>query len=320
MVYFINVLRALACCIITNSHYTGVYPLDFIANGGLAGNALFCAVSGYCLYNIRSRFPQWYGKRLIRCYLPVWIITAVYMLLGCFTTQEQSALSSFLFPTRYHFVASIILLYIPFFVVMKVKVLREHLPWVLGGLGAVAAVYYVLFFDKSHWHVEDVRGFMERCTLFAAMLMGAWFRQNDGKYRNKLCKWFILLAPLMFGVYLGGNFLFSKKASLAMFQIISPLCRLVLVYCVFRLFMGLDGALQKLPKAVRRCIDFLAAMTLEVYLVQGEIIDWLRPKFGFPVNWLVLTATILLAGLALHWVCEGIMKLFEILFRKPKTP
>ena len=80
----------------------------------------------------------------------------------------------------------------------------------------------------------------------------------------------------------------------------------------------MDSSLQKLPKAVRRAIDFLAAMTLEVYLVQGEIIDWLRPKLGFPVNWLVLTAAILVAGLALHWACEGMMKFWEFCFQKCK--
>lgn len=314
MVYFITVLRALASCIITNSHYTGVYPFDFIANGGLAGNAIFCAVSGYCLYNIRSSFPKWYGKRLIRCYLPVWVITGAYMLLGFFTTARQGILSSFFYPTRYHFIASIIMLYIPFFIVMKCKPLREHLPRLILGLAAAVLVYYILFFDKSYWHVEDVRGIPERLTLFVSMLLGAWFRQNDDKYRNKLCRWHFLLVPFFFGAYLGMNYIFSKKPSLAVFQICSPVCKLLFVYFTLRLFAGLDCSLQKLPKAVRRCIDFLVAMTLEIYLVQGEIIPRIRPLFGFPLNWFALTASILVAALALHLVCEGIMKLSSFLF------
>ena len=56
MIFFITFLRAFAACIITNSHYTGVYPLEIIANGGLIGNVLFFAVSGYCLANIKTNF------------------------------------------------------------------------------------------------------------------------------------------------------------------------------------------------------------------------------------------------------------------------
>ena len=39
--YFITLLRALATIIITNAHYTGIYPSDIIANGGLLGDVLF---------------------------------------------------------------------------------------------------------------------------------------------------------------------------------------------------------------------------------------------------------------------------------------
>lgn len=32
MVFFITVLRALATCLITNAHYTGIYPTDLIGH------------------------------------------------------------------------------------------------------------------------------------------------------------------------------------------------------------------------------------------------------------------------------------------------
>ena len=41
MFHFIVLIRALAAMIITNAHYTGVYPTDLIANGGLLGDVLF---------------------------------------------------------------------------------------------------------------------------------------------------------------------------------------------------------------------------------------------------------------------------------------
>lgn len=309
MVYFITVLRALATCIITNSHYNGVYPLDFIANGGLVGNVIFCGVSGYCLYNIRQNFPKWYAKRLVRCYIPVWLITAVYVLAGFFTSEEQGLLSSFLYPTRYHFISSIVLLYIPFYLVMKIKPLRTHLSAVIWVISGLTLIYYVFFFDKSYYHVEEVRGLIYRTVLFLGMLLGAWLRQNDGALRNKLCKWHLLIVPVLFGVYLILGFVFTKKPQLCHLQIINSVITVVLVYFILRLFAGLDSFFEKLPLALRRCIDFLAMLTLEIYLVQGELIERIRLLFGFPLNWVALTVSILLAAFVLHLLSEGIMKL-----------
>ena len=82
MIFFITVLRALAACLITNAHYTGIYPIEIIANGGLIGDVLFFAVSGYCLYNVKYElspkgFALWYGKRLWRVYPPVILMTFI---------------------------------------------------------------------------------------------------------------------------------------------------------------------------------------------------------------------------------------------------
>ena len=58
MVLYITLLRALSAMIITNAHYTGIYPTDLIANGGLLGDVIFFAVSGFCLANIRLNFGR----------------------------------------------------------------------------------------------------------------------------------------------------------------------------------------------------------------------------------------------------------------------
>ena len=106
MIFFISVLRAFAAMIITNSHYTGVYPHDIIANGGLYGDVIFFAVSGFCLVNIKQKFKLWYPKRILRCYIATIIITAVYMLVGLYPPPGgvQSWIYWFIYPTKYHFV------------------------------------------------------------------------------------------------------------------------------------------------------------------------------------------------------------------------
>lgn len=87
MIFFVTVLRALAACIITNAHYTGVYPTDLIANGGLLGDVMFFAVSGFCFAKVKEPFPKWYFKRLVRILPVVWLITAIYGIVGLFEIE-----------------------------------------------------------------------------------------------------------------------------------------------------------------------------------------------------------------------------------------
>ena len=61
MYSFIELLRALAVLLITNSHFDGVYPWD-ISWGGCPGVAIFCLISGFLLVNGGSDhnfFPWW---------------------------------------------------------------------------------------------------------------------------------------------------------------------------------------------------------------------------------------------------------------------
>ena len=70
MYQFAVLLRALACILITNSHMESVYPNKIFANGGLLGDVLFFALSGFLLYaKEQPVFFKWYYKRLKREYI-----------------------------------------------------------------------------------------------------------------------------------------------------------------------------------------------------------------------------------------------------------
>lgn len=122
MYMFIILLRAIAACLITNSHYTNVYPISALASGGLLGDVIFFAVSGFCLANINSNFFVWMKKRIIRIYPSVWIISIIFILLGYYCVNADNNLFFWLvYPTYYHFVASISILYIPYYFVAKMN-------------------------------------------------------------------------------------------------------------------------------------------------------------------------------------------------------
>ena len=104
---------------------------------------IFFAVSGYCLTNVKKSFPSWYGKRVLRCYTPVVIMTAIYMILGFYSLSDHNGFWWYVYPTYYHFVASIIVLYIPFYLIMKVDFLKKNIPWIMVFVGVVYGVVYL---------------------------------------------------------------------------------------------------------------------------------------------------------------------------------
>lgn len=308
MIFFITFLRALAACFITNAHYTGIYPTDLIANGGLFGDVLFFAVSGYCLYNVKMSFPRWYGKRIYRIYPPVLIMTLVYVLLGAYSFTDHNAIWWFIYPTYYHFVASIIVLYIPFYFCMKIDWLKNHLLVVMGVIAVAWILIYLTIYDRSYYHIDTVREPMIRFLFMESMLLGAWFKQNDQKIRNKFKIWYPFATLGMFMVYFASKLLFSRSAGMSHLQILNQVVIFTLLVLMFLTFAGLDSKLERLPSLTKKVIGFISSITLEIYLVQYVLIDVLRPIHHFPLNWIVLTAAILAAAFILHKVCEVMYK------------
>ena len=309
MIFFITVLRALAACIITNSHYVGVYPTDLIANGGLFGDVIFFAVSGFCLTNVKTSFPKWYSKRLVRVFPAVLIISVIYVLLGIQAMDFSliGVLKNFLYPTNYHFVASIIVLYIPFYIVMKIHKLRENIPAVAGVTALVWVLIYIVVYDKSYYHIDTVREPMIRFLFFFAMLLGAYFKDNMGKYRNKksIVSWILL--PVLFVGYFASKLIFSRVDSIASLQIVNQIILFALLTVTFRCFMSIDSWLENLPKWIKAVITFISGITLEIYLVQIGIISRLN-FWPFPLNWLLITSVIVVLAFILNKISSLIQK------------
>lgn len=316
MIIFITVLRALAACFITNAHYEGVYPTDLIANGGLIGDVLFFAVSGYCLYNIKLPFLKWYGKRIYRIYIPVLLMTAVYVILGQYSLTENNAVWWFVYPTYYHFVASIIVLYVPYYICVSLKKLREHLPSIMLVIGVVYVLVYLTFYDKSYYHIDTVREPMIRFLFMESMLLGAWFRQNDKKFRNSFKLWYPLATFVTFVLYFGSKLVFSRKSDLSDFQIVNQFAIYALLFFMFLTFAGLDAKLEKMPALLKNIVQFLSSITLEIYLVQYVLIRVIRPIGRFPLNWICITSSIIISAFILHKCCDLIYKGIELSVKK----
>ena len=318
---FITLMRAFAAIIITNAHYTGIYPWDIIANGGLLGDVIFFSVSGFCLASPKTSFKQWYPKRLWRIYAVVWIATLAYVLLGAWAINDAvEVLKWFIHPTKYHFIASITLLYIPLYFVAKyVELNKKNYTLAALGLLAVQLVLYFCVYDKSYYHIDNVRQPMIEFLFFQSMLLGLYFRRqctngllSEPGRIGKMLLWSGLIVMVI--VYFASKLLFVKVGSLAEWQLLNQIVLFICLFFLFSCTYTLEGKLWKISDSrIWKIVVFLSDHTLEIYCVQYVIIAWVRNMgLSFPINWLVLTTTILLAATALRWVSQKVIKLVNI--------
>ena len=318
MLYCVYLLRILGAILITNCHYEEIYPVSVFANGGLLGDVLFFAVSGFCLYPIRKSFLQWYGRRLKRIYPLVWIITAVYLLLGFYQAGSfLGFVKLLLYPTYYHFVASILLLYLMYYVIAKL-LQRHEQDWsrwfgmILAALAAVYAAFYLTVYDRSYYHIDVVREPMIEFLYFFAMMSGMYFRRYQDRYVGRTSVWSWIFAAVLFVAYFASKLAFARGVMSSIFQPMNQVLLLLLLLCLFRGMIGLEDKLAKAPEKLRSCLKFLASFAFEIYLVQYALIP--RLNVGpFPVNFLLVSGGIFVSALVLHIVHEkmvaGIEKL-----------
>ncbi len=272
----------------------------------MLGDVIFFSVSGFCLVHIRPPFPKWYGKRLLRVFPATIICTVIGLLVGSWEINSfLEAVKVFLFPTNYHFVGSIVLLYIVYYCIMRTEKLRNHLPAVIAVVAALQLITYLFFYDRSYYHIDTVREPMIRFLFLEAMLIGAQFRYKDAVCRNKKIWFPLVLTVVFFVLYFASKMFFVKTESYAYLQILNQYILLMLLICVFQMMASLDSLLCKLPKAVKRVIEFISSITLEIYLVQIILISIVKSYVTvFPLNWFALTGSILLCAWILHLVVD----------------
>ena len=306
---FIYLLRILAAILITNSHYENIYPLSVIANGGLLGDVIFFAVSGYCLFPVKHAFPKWYGRRLWRIYPAVWIITAVYLLLGFYEANTvRGYVKLLLYPTYYHFVASILVLYIVYYIAASIlqkwpEYFERNFVIILSVLILAYAVIYGFVYDRSYYHIDNVREPMIEFLYFFAMLAGLWFRKHKEQYLGSRKRWPWLASIVLFGAYFASKMAFSRGRISSGFQFLNQLVLILLLICLLRGFIGLEEVLHRMPGRVHAAMVYAAGFAFEIYLVQYALIP--RLNVGpFPVNFVIVSAAIILSAWVLHLVSD----------------
>jgi len=202
-------------------------------------------------------------------------------------------------------------LYIPYYWVMKIDFLKRNIGSVMVAVALLYVVVYAFFYDRTYYHIDNVREPMIRFLFFECMLLGAWFKQNDHKFRNRHSLSALLGTAICFGAYFVCKLALSKFPSISELQIIIQVILFVFLFFIFRTFSGYDDILERMPAILKSIITFIAGITLEIYIVQYVLIDLFRNIAVFPLNWIIITASIILAAVVLHYIVEATSSIFN---------
>ncbi len=305
---FIVFCRVIATILITNTHFNDIYPNENLAVGGLIGDMLFFVISGFCLADLHNEsFGHWYYKRIIRILPSVWIFSLIYLCVGDLRINSFYGLfSMFIYPTIYHFVGSIMLLYIPFYFIMKYDKLKQNIPLLLCILTFAWLLCYFLFFDKS-LRLDIAQHQITKFPYFFCMLFGAYMRENKEKFVDTpphLLKW--LAVPTSAILYFAGK-LVINHFSLDIWQFII----IIFVVCVaLAIAIAMAGAESSFASKDRilKPAKVIAPLTLDIYVVQVFIIKRVS-SLAFPLNFAVATVLIFVVAWCLNKVSKGIVSL-----------
>ena len=311
MQVFINYLRAIATVLITNSHYSKIWPISALASGGLLGNILFFAASGFCLFNIKENFVKWYGKRILRIYPVMIAFTLLTVCIGDYPLRSWThARHLFLFPTNYTFIVWLMLAYIAFYIVAWVSKKYDRCTEISLSIVVVAwLVVYFVWIDKSVYCIDNVEKPFILFLYFASMLMGALFKKHKQRF-SKVKQADIVFLFVSIIVYFGSKVIFSKVQKVVFWQILNQFTILIVLYFTFVVFLGLEERLKRLPSWVNCIVEYLAKITLHIYIVQFVLIRRLEGLM-FPLNFVLTTLAILAAASVLylveHYIRKGVL-------------
>lgn len=314
---FITAMRVVATVLITNTHLGGIWPIPQLAVGGLIGDLLFFVVSGFCLVNsAENGFFKYMQKRILRIYPTIILVTLVYFFVGRTTISgwvgREGVLGRFIYPTSFHFVESIVLLYICLYPCIRFNYMKKHIPAVMTVVLIGFLIAYILT-DRTV-KLDEATHFLIKFLFFEAMLFGVHTRQNMDKMMNPILNWVMFLGSVV--VYFVSKMFISEK-NFCDLQILIFFA----IFCVgataIRAFASIEYLCAKLPKGVKKIIKFVAELTLEIYVVQTTLISivvsW---KLPFIVRFPLIVTFILGAALICNRASKYLMKFLGSLASK----
>lgn len=318
--YFYNevtLLKVAAILFITWFHFKWFVPesLSPIFIGGAIGNSIFFFCSGYLLSFKEERYyGQWLLRKYIRIMSAVWI-TLLLIILCTFFREGLIIcypLYEWLFPQQFWFVRAILVYFLISYVIYLIyssffeKDTKLCKKWLLSLIMLSMVVHvtsYLLFVTKDKIVMDDNSIY---CWFYwyAFFLLGNYERYWGRRYSH-INKASVL--ECIFSIAL--LFIYKRIAPyywvLTYLQyIIIPVLLLYIVYSFWKMSSFLFAL--SIPSKVEKVIVAISNMTLEVYLVQWYLIQWIMPFVPFPLNIIATLMMIFVIAYVNHCLAQRI--------------
>lgn len=319
---FVIYLKAIACILITNSHCSNIYPISFLAVGGSFGNAIFFALSGYCLARIALPFGKWIKKRIVRL-IPALILI---LLISANVIEKWEYLFSLpvsqiihFYINKYWFVFAILLYYPIFYIIFHSgeKAKRCLQIYIIGYV-----IYYLFFLNTNVFSVE-LEGFspFKVYFYFGIFVLGGILYQDQEKVKQSMRKYQKILIFLLFmaafmwgGIY--GSILVLKKMYKYQFLIHSSIFLFTLILMILMILNSQKiNTFNITNNVVKRAINMISESTLEIYLVQVTFLEKIE-TLSFPLSFVVFVFCAFGGGIVFHNFLDYLIRKIKALGEK----
>lgn len=222
----------------------------------------------------------------------------------------------FIYPTYFHFIASIMVLYIIFYFIVKYLLGKVGFKAVMVCLTVLYVAIYLFLYDKSYYHIDVVEEGMVRFLFLASMLLGVYFRKYSENEKKGFLQYILVFG--LFLMYLISKVAFSKINAISIFQILNVVIVYALLYAIFKVAKANEVVIMNAGKRIKSFSNFIGSMTLEIYLTQYIIYYICGDKMNFPVNLIVVTAGIVILSCLVHYLDKLLFERIRLKLGKRK--
>ncbi len=292
-------LRGIAILLIVNSHLDLFYPISNLATGGAVGNSLFFMLSGYGLYfslnRNRLNFFEYYSKRFVRIFPPVWISLLlvwipIQLYYGeCVNAPLFDIVGNFFWPP-FWFLKAILTMYIFIYFLIRINIKFKYC--------AMLSVYFLLYFwkyanlDLSIFSVETLP--FKIINYSGMMVFGTYLAKHTLKI--KYCRldflFFVVCILLVYIQKIFFNFHFFQTIQFMQQFLLYP-TTFFFLRCAKSKFVH-DLMINTF---IGRMLILLSSITLEIYIVHTVVREFMH-SWGvfFPMNvFLFVVGSVILA-------------------------
>lgn len=227
-----------------------------------------------------------------------------------------------IWPSQFWFVSAFFLFTLVMYFLVKTPLFKKKSFIIYSSLSFILlfVLYYICIFDKSIWIVEDAKipgtTIYFKCFYsFFVFTLGYYIQteKRDSMSINNKQK-IMIISTFVISIIIFFLFkLFLNRSIIPMeFQIVS---QPITIICVVSLYCSLRSLLGITNTRIKRVINYLGSITLESFLVQFQVIQWLlKTEIRFPLNYLLSFFLILMISFTFHHITEFLCNL--ILYKR----